>query len=339
MIHKLPTLPLVRAVRLAGAALLLGILAGCSTAPSALEPQGPAAAEIAGLSRLLFVMGGAVYLAVMGFLGVALLRRSRRQGAYDEQERRTGNRILTAGVTLTVVILLVVFGFTVSTQVALSLPAKAGDLTIRVIGRQWWWEVQYPTQQITTANEIHIPVGRPVKIELLSEDVIHSFWVPELHGKLDMIPGETNVFWIEADHAGDYWGLCAEFCGMQHAKMQFLVVAVPPEEYDAWVARQQQPARPPADDLAARGQEVFLGGSCIYCHTISGTDATGRLGPDLTHLASRRTLGAGALPNNRGNLGGWVVDSQHIKPGNLMPATAISGDDLQALLAYLEGLH
>lgn len=321
----------------AGAALCL--LAGCSGAPSAMHPRGPAAARIADLSWTFFVMGGAVYVVVMLLTAIALWRRGRQQGAHDASERRMGNRMILVGVALTVVILLVVFGLTLSTQVALSLPAEAEETTIRVIGRQWWWEVQYPTDQVTTANEIVIPVGRPVKIELLAEDVIHSFWVPELHGKLDMIPGETNSFWIEADAPGDYWGLCAEFCGIQHAKMQFLVIAVTPDEYTAWLAQQQQPVRQPADELAARGQEVFTEAFCTRCHTITGTDATGDLGPDLTHLASRRTLGAGALPNNRGNLAGWVVDPQHIKPGNLMPATSISGEDLQALLAYLEGLQ
>jgi cytochrome c oxidase subunit 2 len=322
-------------------ALMLAAMsvAGCAGSPSILEPHGRAADEIAGLAWLLLWLGGGVYLVVMALFGVSLIRRGRQGAPLSAGEQRMGNRTIVAGLVVTVVVLLVVFGFTINTQVALSLPAQADDLTVRVIGRQWWWEVQYPTEQITTANEIHIPVGQPVRIELLSDDVIHSFWAPELNGKLDLIPGETNITWLEADAPGEYWGFCAEFCGIQHAKMQLVVVAEPAEAYTAWVARQQQPAQLPANEPAVRGLEVFLNGSCVYCHTIAGTDATGRLGPDLTHLASRRTLGAGAVPFNRGNLAGWVVDPQHIKPGNLMPATAISGEELQALLAFLESLE
>ncbi|HXF63965.1 MAG TPA: cytochrome c oxidase subunit II [Caldilineaceae bacterium] len=319
----------------------VGLLTGCAEAgaPSIMAPRGPAAAEIAQLWWLLLGMGSAVYLVVMALLVLSLIRRGREDAPLSERERRGGNRMIVAGLLLALVILLVVFGFTLTTQIAISVPDESGEITIRVIGRQWWWEVHYPNEQIVTANEIHIPVGQPVRVELMAGDVIHSFWAPELHGKLDMVPGQTNVTWLKADEPGEYWGLCAEFCGIQHAKMRFLVVAEPPEAYAAWVAQQQQPAAPPSSDLAARGQAIFMGGSCVHCHAIAGTEAAGRLGPDLTHVASRRTLGAGALPFNRGNLAGWVVDPQHIKPGNLMPAAALTGEELQALLAYLEGLQ
>jgi cytochrome c oxidase subunit 2 len=192
---------------------------------------------------------------------------------------------------------------------------------------------------LLTANYIHIPAGVPVRVHLGSQDVIHSFWVPELHGKLDMIPGQTNSFWLQADNPGEYKGICAEFCGTQHAKMLFLVVAQPPDEFAAWLEQQQQPAAVPAEPLAQQGLQVFLTGGCVECHAVRGTDATGNLGPDLTHIASRRTLGAGILPNNPGNLGGWIADPQHIKPGNLMPDSPLTGEELQALLAYMATLR
>ena len=190
-----------------------------------------------------------------------------------------------------------------------------------------------------TANEIHVPVGRPVVIELRATDVIHSFWVPNLGVKRDMIPGEETSIWFQADTAGVYRGQCAEFCGYQHAKMAFEVVAEPPERFAAWLIRQRDTASTPADSVAARGQEVFLATSCVMCHAIGGTPAGSRIGPNLTHLASRRTIGAGSLPNTRGNLGGWIVDPQRIKPGARMPPNSLEPDDLQALLVYLERLE
>jgi cytochrome c oxidase subunit 2 len=198
--------------------------------------------------------------------------------------------------------------------------------------------VRYPASGFVTANEIHIPVGQPVRFELASEDVVHNLWVPELLGKFDLIPGKTNVTWIQADQPGEYMGLCAEYCGIQHARMRFVVIAVPPEQFAAWLDGQRQPAAAPTDSPQLRGQQVFLAADCGTCHTIAGTNIAERVGPDLTHLASRRTLGAGSLANNRGNLAGWLLNPQSIKPGNKMPPTALSGEDLQALLAYLESL-
>jgi cytochrome c oxidase subunit 2 len=200
--------------------------------------------------------------------------------------------------------------------------------------------VRYPDQEFVTANEIHIPTDQPVQVRLTSDDVIHSFWIPELHGKMDMIPGVTNTFWIEASEPGIYWGVCTEFCGIQHAKMAFPLVAKPAEEFAAWVESQQQPAPAPETELTQNGQEIFLNSACIYCHAVEGTNATGDLGPDLTHFASRLTLGAGAFENNMGNLSGWIVDPQQMKPGNLMPASSdLTGPELQALLAYLATLE
>lgn len=314
------------------------LLAGCTTAPSTLHPQGPGAARIAELWWILLAISSLVFLGVLIFLLFALFRRRRDDQAANSV--RTGTRIvLYAGIVMPTVILLTVFGFTLVTLNALSMPEIPEEYTIHVVGRQWWWEVRYPHQQVETANEIHIPAGQPVRIVLSSDDVIHSFWVPELHGKLDLVPGMTNEFWLQADRPGVYVGECAEFCGIQHANMRFLVIAEPLEQYSAWLAAQQLPARQPEDSLALAGQQVFLRSDCLNCHTVAGTQATGKLGPNLTHLASRQTLAAATVPNNRGNLGGWIIDPQHTKPGALMPATSLTGSELQALLAYLATLE
>jgi cytochrome c oxidase subunit 2 len=221
------------------------------------------------------------------------------------------------------------------------LPLKDA-VNIELIGHQWWWEARYhdedPSREFTTANELHIPVGRPVVVTLRSNDVIHSLWIPNLQGKKDLIPGRTATLRLRADRAGTYRGQCAEFCGLEHALMALLVEAEPGERYEAWAAQQRRPAAAPADALARRGQEVFLGKSCVMCHTVTGTTANARLGPDLTHLASRRTIASGMFPNNRGHLAGWILDPQSLKPGVNMPANSLPPDDLQALLAYLETL-
>jgi cytochrome c oxidase subunit 2 len=246
--------------------------------------------------------------------------------------------------TLATTVVLFVF-LVADTSVGRAVTATPGHgaIQIRVTGHQWWWEVQYrdslAQHWVTTANEIHVPVGKPVVVELRSTDVIHSFWPPNLSAKRDLIPGKENSLWLQADSAGEFRGQCAEFCGHQHAKMAFLVIAEPPDRFVQWLTTQRDTAATPADSLTRRGQEVFLGSSCPMCHAIAGTPAGSRVGPDLTHLASRRTLAAGTLPNTRGNLGGWILNPQAIKPGVKMPANALSPDDLQALLAYLETLR
>lgn len=339
-------LPAPRRALFSSAAGGLLLLSGCAAAPSILDPQGTAAARIADLWWLLFGLAMAVLLFVLGFLALALFRRraelrsdARSEEEAAQREPRGGTRVIVlAGIVGPAIILGVVYTATLWTMRALATPAIDEGLTIHVIGRLWWWEVQYPEQQFATANEIHIPVNRPVRLVLSSPNVIHSFWAPELHGKMDLVPGQVNTMWIEANAPGVYLGECAEFCGTQHAKMQFLVVAQPPDEFAAWLDHQRQPARAPTADLAQQGQQVFLAANCINCHAIKGTDATGNLGPDLTHLASRRTLGAGIKENNLGNLSGWIVNPQHIKPGNLMPPAELSSVELQALLAYLATL-
>jgi cytochrome c oxidase subunit 2 len=216
-------------------------------------------------------------------------------------------------------------------------------VSINVTGHQWWWEVEYqdlnaPTLRFRTANEIHIPVGRPVVLNVTSRDVIHSFWVPNLQGKRDLISGYTTSIWLQADRPGVYRGQCAEFCGYQHANMAVYVTAEEDAPFKGWLAAQREPSLEPSTDTARSGRDVFMRGSCPTCHTIRGTAAGGTVGPELTHLASRRTLAAGTLPNTAGHLGGWISDPQSVKPGVKMPPNKLSGDDFQALLAYLEGL-
>jgi cytochrome c oxidase subunit 2 len=320
------------------ALFLLFFLSSCAEAPSTLAPKGPGAAEIAFLWWLMFGLATFVFILVMALLLFALFRRRDQVEEEESSRRRDKWLVIAGGIVMPMVILAIVYFFAFRALASLAAPSEA--LIIEVIGRQWWWEVHYPNEIITTANEIHIPVGEPVEFRVTSADVIHSFWVPELHGKIDMIPGRTNSFWIEASQPGVYYGECAEFCGIQHTKMAFYVIAEPADQFGAWVEQQRQPAPEPADEVAQLGQEVFFErAECSRCHAIKGTSATSNLGPDLTHLASRQTLAAGIIPNTRGHLGGWIINPQNIKPGNLMPSTNLTGEELQALLVYLETLE
>ena len=326
-------------------AILLTLpLTACQGQRSFLNPSGEGAMHIANLWWIMLIIGAVVYGQVLLFLGLALLR-GRRKGADDQTpittppSRNSRLFIIINGIAIPVIILVIVFGLNLNTLVALSPADAEPAMTIEVIGHRWWWEVRYPHQNIVTANQIHIPTGTRVEVRLASEDVIHSFWVPELNGKADLIPGQSNRMTLYTDRAGVYEGVCAELCGVQHAYMLFNVVAQPPDEFEQWVAQQQQSAPVPQDEITLRGQQIFLGSACVYCHTVSGTSASGVIGPDLTHLASRSHLGAGAIPNTRGNLAGWIIDPQGIKPGNLMPPMYLEGDDLQALLVYLESLQ
>jgi len=334
--------------------LLIGVgsVAGCSQSavmPNTLDPQGPGAARIADLWWLMLALGAGVYLIVMGLLVWALWRKRPNEGtgsgppAADASNGGTKSRsqrlIIGGGVVFPAVILSIVFGFTLHTLSDLNGVRQDDPLVIEVIGYQWWWEINYPDQDFVTANEIHIPVGEAVRFELKAADVIHSFWVPELHGKLDLVPGQTNTLWLEADEPGEYRGLCAEFCGIQHAKMLFIVVAEPREAFENWLAAQQGPAPQPVGELAQQGLAVFTGAGCNECHTIRGTAANGELGPDLTHFAGRLTLGSGVFPNNRDYLARWVLNPHDLKEGNLMPAASLSDPELEALLAYLESLR
>lgn len=246
--------------------------------------------------------------------------------------------IATVAILLGLVVISVVTGKNIA-----DLGQTKNGMVVEVQGNQWWWYIRYAndnaSQIVVTANEIHIPVGRPVLIRGTSNDVIHSFWVPDLHGKRDLIPSRVTTEWIQADRPGRFRGQCAEFCGLQHAHMALWIVAESPSDFRKWYEHQLQPALQPSDPDKVRGQQVFLNSACVFCHNITGTSASGQVAPDLTHFASRLTLAAGTLPNNKGNLGGWISDPQAIKPGNHMAQVPVKSEDMQPLLDYLESLQ
>lgn len=334
----------------AGLILVTCLLSGCGTPtiitgrPDALQPRGVAASNISDLWWIMFWLSLVVAIVVFALLLYPVLMRIRQGRAHDLEEvsleAPSGRAWLWwGGIILPGIIIAITFIASLGSMAFLERPPEQETVTIEVIGRQWFWQVRYPDGEFDTANEIHIPVGQPVMFRLSSNDVIHSFWIPQLHGKMDLNPHRTNTIWIQADEPGIYRGLCAEFCGLQHAKMQFLVIAESPEEFAAWVERERQDAAEPQGEMAVRGRELFMSSSCVFCHTVRGTEARGNIGPDLTHIGSRLTIGAAALDNNRGNLGGWIVNPQHVKPGVLMPPTDLESEDLQILLAYLESLR
>jgi cytochrome c oxidase subunit 2 len=322
-------------------------------AQDALHPGGIQAGHILQLWHGTLALCVLVFILVLGACLLALWRAPRAErpqppdlGPLDATPAPR-ERLLLRAVGWSAVLagagLLVLLGGDIVAGRALAQLPAADALHITLTGHTWWWEASYRDpvsgREFTTVNELHLPVGRAAIITMHSDDVIHSLWIPNLHGKLDLIPGRTTEMRVRADRAGLYRGQCAEFCGTQHTMMALQVVAEAPASFAAWAARQQQPANTPAQALAQRGRQVFLNNACASCHAIRGTGALATLGPDLTHLASRQTLAAGMLPNARGYLAGWVVDAPSIKPGVQMPAVKIAPDDLQALLAYLETLH
>ncbi|MBV8731176.1 MAG: c-type cytochrome, partial [Acidobacteriia bacterium] len=251
---------------------------------------------------------------------------------------------VAAGTIATVVILFVLLVGSVGTGKALAeLGNKQNGISIELIGNQWWWYVRYlndnPQRIVVTANEIHIPVGRPVQIRGESLDVIHSFWVPGLNGKRDLIPSRITSEWIEADHPGRFRGQCAEFCGLQHAHMALWVIAEPEDQFEAWMDRQRAPAVAPADAETIAGYRVFMNNACVFCHSITGTPANGQVAPDLTHLAGRSTIAAGTLANTKGNLSGWILNPQQVKPGNHMATIDLKPEEVQPLVDYLGTLQ
>jgi cytochrome c oxidase subunit 2 len=302
-----------------------------------LSPAGPHAARILELWNVTLAVCLFVFVLVLAFFFYALWR-GKRGGASD---RLAPAAVLSAVVASTVGLFFLIVA-SVATDRALAKLPDDNPLSIEVIGHRWWWEARYqddePSRLFITANEIHIPVGRPVALKLKADDVIHSFWVPNLGGKKDLIPGREATLTLRADKPGTYRGQCAEFCGAQHAKMAFQVIAEPAEQYEAWAEQQRKPAPTPADAKQKRGRELFETGTCAMCHSIQGTKANGRRAPDLTHFASRSMLASGALPNTREHLAGWIVDPQKIKPGVNMPANTLSPEDLEALLDYLGAL-
>ncbi|HEX3738215.1 MAG TPA: cytochrome c oxidase subunit II [Terriglobales bacterium] len=341
MIRKLHNLHFWRA--LITASLLS--LAGCQTPASTLHSRGPAAGQIAPLAWSVYITFCVISLVMWALL---LWAATRRRGSLDTHEpwNEGGGQawVVIGGFLIPLIVLSTIFVFGLTTLRSFPVDNKS-DMhpEIRVIGHQWWWEVQYigkpPDQQFTTANEIHIPVGRPITIELVTRDVIHSFWVPALHGKVDLMPGQRNYIHVEASEAGDFRGQCAEYCGEQHAHMLLLVVAQPDAEYEAWYQQQLNPAGEPTTAEALHGRDVFMGSACALCHEIRGTVAHGHVAPDLTHLASRQGIAANSYANNGANLEAWFTHAQSLKPGAEMPDLAeYNGKDARALLAFLQQL-
>jgi cytochrome c oxidase subunit 2 len=308
-----------------------------TVAQSVLDSAGPQASAIEGLWWLIFWISVGVFGVVMVLLAWAVVRRHDRPASDASL-----TRWVVAGAGVTVAILFVWLVASVWVGRAVASPRMSDAVTINVTGRQWWWQLEYvddrPANRFRSANEIHIPVGRPVVVNVTSRDVIHSFWVPNLHGKRDLIPGYTTALWFQADRAGIYRGQCAEFCGYQHANMALYVTAESQADFDRWVSAQRQPGREASTDVEQRGRDVFLRGTCPQCHTVRGTLAGAGFGPDLTHVGSRARIGAGTLPNTLDNLKRWVRNPQDFKPGNKMPAHDLNDEELQALATYLESL-
>lgn len=317
---------------------------------SALDPAGLRALHTASLWWILFWVCTAVFAITAVALAYALWRRRPADAPPIEPAPRGDDSVwrflfgAVAVIVVTLLGLLVADFFTARKVLETGAPADPNALTVQIRGHQWWWEIRYPDAMnpsllVTTANEIHVPVGRTVQVILDSQDVIHSFWVPSLSGKKDMIPGSPTSTWLRADRAGVFRGQCAEFCGLQHAHMDLYVVAEPAEKFAAWMDAQRGSAPSPRTASQQLGREILTQKSCVLCHRIQGEpNAQATVGPDLTHLASRAVIAA-ALPNTRENLGQWILDPSRTKPGVLMPPTALKAEELNALLDYLATLR
>ncbi len=332
---------MTRAFRATAVVVAVTTLAGCGngSSPSILDRAGNESDHVASLWWLMFGLAAAVYVLVAGLVLWAIARgRRRERGQAPKRGPSDGLFIWGGGLLMPVAVLAVLAVVTVTTTKDVRQPSS-DELRIHVAGEQWWWDITYPDGGVRTANEIHVPVGRPVDIALSSDNVVHSFWVPQLAGKVDLIPGQTNHLRLTATSAGTYRGQCAEFCGLQHAHMAFVVIAESPQDFARWLARRSSGAGiNPTDEQAAQGQRVFERESCAGCHTIKNTSAQGTVGPDLSDFGERRSIGALTVPNTPANLSRWITNSQSIKPGNLMPPIKLDSTELAEVVAYLEGL-
>lgn len=325
------------------------IAQGPQATPSILAPASTPAHEIYALSQFVIVITGAIFVVVGGLLAFVIIKfRARGSDARHEPAQIYGSVQVELAWTVIPVLIVVVL-FLTTARVIFEIqdaPEPKSALAVTVVGHQFWWEFRYPKLGIVTANELHLPVStrhapRPAYLQLLSADVDHSFWVPQLGGKTDLIPNHPNQMWIDPEKAGLYLGQCAQFCGIEHAKMLIRVYVDTPDQFAAWVKAQQQPgAQPDAQDSGVvAGRHVFETEACANCHTISGTPAKGTFGPDLTHLMSRATIAAGAAPNTPDNLRSWIQDPNTFKPGALMPAMQLSDKETNQVVAYLTTLH
>jgi cytochrome c oxidase subunit 2 len=319
--------------------LLAALLAGCGGVQSVLEPRGPVAADIAALGWVLFAAAGTILLLVVIACWIAV------RGSEASRRQLSAPRFVAcAGIVFPVLTLSALLAYGVWLTRASGVPPSSAKMTrIAISGEQWWWRVLYLDENasnIASANEIRMPVGTPVELVLTSPDVIHSFWVPSLAGKVDMIPGRTTRLRLQADAPGVFRGQCAAYCGGPHALMALHVVAMPVPDFAAWLARESRVAEAPHNAAVARGQRLFLAAGCGGCHAVRGTVAIGEIGPDLTHIASRRSVGADTLPLTQANLARFIVDGQHVKPGNRMPPFRVLAEaELEAVTSYLMSLE
>jgi cytochrome c oxidase subunit 2 len=335
---------MARAVRprLATPVLLCLVVAGCGGTQSTLDPKSRASDDIATLWWWMLLIACVVFAGALGLLGIAWLRR-RRPGLPLVKDSGGRNLALVVvfgiciPITVNVAIFIIANFFVIKQTEAPA--ATTTPMTIQVIGRQWFWEIRYPGTPAVTANEIHIPARTRVNVVATTGDVIHSFWVPQLNRKIDMIPGRRNRILLSSDKPGRYRGQCAEFCGIEHARMAMYVYVQEPAAFRRWLRGVSAPARPPAGGLARAGATAFTRNQCASCHTIRGTSARGQVGPDLTHVGSRASIGALTLPNTAVALRDWLRDPQHWKPGNRMPDLQLSGADVRSLVAFLRGLR
>ncbi|HEY9089602.1 MAG TPA: cytochrome c oxidase subunit II [Anaerolineaceae bacterium] len=318
------------------------LLAGCTANPATtiFHTNSMIAEQKLQLFNILFWMGVGVFLLVAVLLALAIIRGRRQPGDNSEPRQNHGNvRLEIIWTVIPILLVVYIFFITVRTMNAVAAPPREdGDLTVRVIGHRWFWEFQYPDLGITTANDLVIPEDTNIHLELVSVDVIHSFWVPNLSGKIDVVPGQQNSMWIRADNPGTFMGHCGEYCGMQHANMHFNVIARSADDFTAWVQGQQQPVAAAQGTLEEEGEQIVTAGVCAGCHTIQGTKMVGKTGPDLTHLYSR-TIIAGGFPLDDATLEQWLRNSDELKPGNLMAGIRVSDQQIEAVMAYLKTLR
>ena len=321
---------------IAATLLTTALLAGCDRrAPSTLSPSGPKSDFTTWAWWGLFAAAAFVCCVVIAMTVLAGLVRRRSTKVRTGDGKRY---VLVLGVILPSIVFACVFALGLGGLVAQSEPPSRPAITVEVVGHQWWWEFRYHGTSAVTANTLHVPVGAPVELRMRTHDVIHSFWIPQVMPKMDLLPRRINKTWVTVDKPGSYRGECAEYCGVQHAHMDFQVVAQSQSDFRSWLQQQEQDAATPTAADAQHGRQVFTSTSCATCHTIRGTSAAGKVGPDLTHVGSRPMLAAGLIPNDTGHMSGWIADSQAVKPGNIMPPQHLSPSDLHDVVAYLQSL-
>jgi cytochrome c oxidase subunit 2 len=338
-----------RSAGVVASVLCAGLAVGCGdspagrSTPSLLDAKGEDARVVSTEFWIQLAAVGLVFALVAAILVASFVRERRRasEEASPHAHHAEGVAwVIVGGIALPVVVLSALFFVYVHDIARLSSQEdRGGPIVVDVIGHRWWWEIRYPKLRIATANQLVLPVGGRVALRVTSKDVIHSFWVPQLRRKIDAIPGSIGSGWISAQQAGIYRGVCSEFCGLQHARMQLLVQAMPQARFAEWVRNAQRAAPQPSTASERAGRDVFTHNACATCHTIRGTTAGGNFGPDLTHVGSRPAIAGAVLANTPGNMGGWIADPQHVKPGAEMPAVPLNGTQLRDVIAYLESLR